>query len=122
MPIPSPGTLTGNCYSQGGNPVPVIISGTPRCCACRLESSGVCVADDLRPATAGNQCGLFTYPGENRSEQAQKHAQQTFGDAIGKSFDDAVARFTFPVWMLQLLRKARDRIIRLLETLWDRLF
>ncbi|HEN1063070.1 TPA: ATP synthase, partial [Escherichia coli] len=28
----------------------------------------------------------------------------------------------FPVWMLQLLRKARDRIIRLLETLWDRLF
>ncbi|RIC54535.1 GTPase, partial [Escherichia coli] len=60
--------------------------------------------------------------GENRSEQAQKHAQQTFGDAIGKSFDDAVARFTFPVWMLQLLRKARDRIIRLLETLWDRLF
>lgn len=56
--------------------------------------------------------------GENRSEQAQKHAQQTFGDAIGKSFDDAVARFTFPVWMLQLLRKARDRIIRLLETLW----
>lgn len=116
------GTLTGNCYSTGGNPVPVIISGTPRCCACRLESSGVCVADDPRPATAGNQCGLFTYPGENRSEQAQKHAQQTFGDAIGKSFDDAVARFTFPVWMLQLLRKARDRIIRLLETLWDRLF
>ncbi|MCD6898528.1 ATP synthase, partial [Escherichia coli] len=28
----------------------------------------------------------------------------------------------FPVWMLQLLRKARDRIIRLLETLRDRLF
>ncbi len=26
--------------------------------------------------------------GENRSEQARKHAQQTFGDAIGKSFDD----------------------------------
>ncbi|HCN6359524.1 TPA: ATP synthase, partial [Escherichia coli] len=25
-------------------------------------------------------------------------------------------------WMLQLLRKARDRIIRLLVTLWDRLF
>ncbi|HFV4927255.1 TPA: ATP synthase, partial [Escherichia coli] len=25
-------------------------------------------------------------------------------------------------WMLQLLRKARDRIIRLLITLWDRLF
>ena len=31
---PSPGTLTGNCYSPGGNPVPFIISGTPRCCAC----------------------------------------------------------------------------------------
>ena len=60
--------------------------------------------------------------GENRSEQAQKHAQQTFGDAIGKSFDDAVARFSFPAWMLQLLRKARDRIIHLLVTLWDRLF
>ncbi|MCV6072259.1 ATP synthase, partial [Escherichia coli] len=25
-------------------------------------------------------------------------------------------------WMLQLLRKARDRIIHLLVTLWDRLF
>ncbi|EMV2414574.1 TPA: 50S ribosome-binding GTPase, partial [Escherichia coli] len=30
--------------------------------------------------------------GENRSEQAQKHAQQTFGETIGKSFDVAVAR------------------------------
>ncbi|EGI1135128.1 TPA: GTPase, partial [Escherichia coli] len=60
--------------------------------------------------------------GENRSEQARKHAQQTFGDAIGKSFDDAVARFSFPAWMLQLLRKARDRIIHLLITLWERLF
>ncbi len=72
--------------------------------------------------------------GENRSEQARKHAQQTFGDAIGKSFDDAVARFSFPAWMLQLLRIARDRIIHLLLlatrdriihlliTLWERLF
>ncbi|HDI5965903.1 TPA: GTPase, partial [Escherichia coli] len=60
--------------------------------------------------------------GENRSEQARKHAQQTFGDAIGKSFDAAVAQFSFPAWMLQLLRKARDRIIHLLVTLWDRLF
>ncbi|MFL7162779.1 50S ribosome-binding GTPase [Escherichia coli] len=60
--------------------------------------------------------------GENRSEQARKHAQQTFGDAIGKSFDDAVARFSFPAWMLQLLRKARARIIHLLVTLWDHLF
>ncbi|EAC2024865.1 TPA: GTPase, partial [Escherichia coli] len=60
--------------------------------------------------------------GENRSEQAQKHAQQTFGDAIGKSFDAVVARFSFPAWMLQLLRKARDSIIHLLVTLWDRLF
>ncbi|MEB7742753.1 GTPase, partial [Escherichia coli] len=60
--------------------------------------------------------------GENRSEQARKHAQQAFGDAIGQSFDDAVTRFSFPVWMLQFLRKARDRIIRLLVTLWDRLF
>ena len=60
--------------------------------------------------------------GENRSEQAQKHAQQTFGETIGKSFDVAVARFSFPAWMLQLLRKARDRIIHLLVTLWDRLF
>ncbi|HAW1164584.1 TPA: GTPase, partial [Escherichia coli] len=59
---------------------------------------------------------------ENRSEQTRKHAQQTFGDAIGKSFDDTVARFSFPAWMLQLLRKARDRIIHLLVTLWDRLF
>ncbi|MFV2738863.1 GTPase, partial [Escherichia coli] len=59
---------------------------------------------------------------ENRSEQARKHAQQTFGDAIGKSFDDAVARFSFPAWMLQLLRKTRDRIIHLLVTLWDHLF
>ncbi|HIH6113035.1 ATP synthase, partial [Escherichia coli] len=25
-------------------------------------------------------------------------------------------------WMLQLLRKARDRIIHLLITLWERLF
>ncbi|HCO0380328.1 TPA: GTPase, partial [Escherichia coli] len=47
---------------------------------------------------------------------------QTFGDAIGKSFDAAVAQFSFPAWMLQLLRKARDRIIHLLVTLWDRLF
>ncbi len=47
---------------------------------------------------------------ENRSEQARKLAQQTFGDAIGKSFDDAVARFSFPVWMLQLLRKARETL------------
>ncbi|HBB7147627.1 TPA: GTPase, partial [Escherichia coli] len=37
-------------------------------------------------------------------------------------FDAAIARFSFPSWMLQLLRKARDRIIRLLVTLWDRLF
>ncbi|MEF9564168.1 GTPase, partial [Escherichia coli] len=28
--------------------------------------------------------------GENRSERVQKHAQQTFGETIGKSFDDAV--------------------------------
>ncbi|EFO3858332.1 ATP synthase, partial [Escherichia coli] len=48
--------------------------------------------------------------------------QQAFGDAIGQSFDAAVARFSFPVWMLHLLRKARDRIIHLLVTLWDRLF
>ncbi|EFC2062608.1 GTPase, partial [Escherichia coli] len=41
---------------------------------------------------------------------------------IGKSFDDAVARFSFPPWMLQLLRKTRDSIIHLLVTLWDRLF
>ncbi|HGX0704744.1 TPA: ATP synthase, partial [Escherichia coli] len=27
-----------------------------------------------------------------------------------------------PAWMLQLLRKARDSIIHLLVTLWDRLF
>ncbi|EHV2967738.1 GTPase, partial [Escherichia coli] len=60
--------------------------------------------------------------GENRSEQARKHAQQTFGETIGKSFDDAVARFSFPAWMLQLLRKTRDRIIHLLVTLWDHLF
>ncbi|MDK6762309.1 hypothetical protein QP337_21690, partial [Escherichia coli] len=60
--------------------------------------------------------------GENRSEQARKHAQQTFGETIGKSFDDAVARFSFPAWMLQLLRKTRDRIIHLLITLWERLF
>ncbi|MCN8719285.1 GTPase, partial [Escherichia coli] len=31
-------------------------------------------------------------------------------------------RFSFPVWMLHLLRKARDRIIHLLSALWDRLF
>ncbi|HAX2434063.1 TPA: ATP synthase [Escherichia coli] len=60
--------------------------------------------------------------GENRSERVQKHAQQTFGETIGKSFDDAVARFSFPAWMLQLLRKTRDRIIHLLVTLWDHLF
>ncbi|EOM1239922.1 GTPase, partial [Escherichia coli] len=53
---------------------------------------------------------------------ARKHAQQTFGETIGKSFDDAVARFSFPAWMLQLLRKTRDRIIHLLITLWERLF
>ena len=35
---------------------------------------------------------------------------------------DELKDIEFPVWMLQLLRKARDRIIRLLETLWDRLF
>ncbi len=115
-------TLTGNGYSPGGNPIPFIISGTPRCCACRLEPSGTGVTDDPRTATTGNQRGVFTYPEENRSEQARKHAQQTFGDAIGKSFDDAVARFSFPAWMLQLLRKTRDRIIHLLVTLWDHLF
>lgn len=122
MPVPSAGTLTGNSNSPGGNPVPFIISGTLRCRACRLEYSGTGVADDPRTATTGNQRGLSTYPGENRSEQTRKHAQQTFGDAIGKSFDDAVARFSFPAWMLQLLRKARDRIIHLLVTLWDHLF
>ncbi len=122
MPVPSAGTLTGDSNSPGGHPVPVIISGTLRCRICRLEPSGVCVADDPRTATTGNQRSLFTYPGENRSEQARKHAQQTFGETIGKSFDDAVARFSFPARMLQLLRKARDRIIHLLVTLWDRLF
>lgn len=65
---------------------------------------------------------VYSHIRENRSEQARKHAQQTFGDAIGKSFDAAVAQFSFPAWMLQLLRKARDRIIHLLVTLWDRLF
>ncbi|MEX9431750.1 GTPase, partial [Escherichia coli] len=59
---------------------------------------------------------------EKRTAQDQQHAQQAFGDAIGQSFDAAIARFSFPAWMLQLLRKARDRIIRLLITLWDRLF
>ncbi len=59
---------------------------------------------------------------EKRTAQDQQHAQQAFGDAIGQSFDAAIARFSFPAWMLQLLRKARDRIIRLLVTLWDRLF
>ena len=122
MPVPSAGTLTGDSNSPGGHPVPVIISGTLRCSACRLESSGTGVTDDPRTATTGNQRGYSHIRGENRSEQAQKHAQQTFGDAIGKSFDDAVARFSFPAWMLQLLRKARDRIIHLLVTLWDRLF
>ncbi len=39
---------------------------------------------DPRTATTGNQRGVFTYPEGNRSEQARKHAQQTFGDAIGK--------------------------------------
>ena len=34
-----------------------------RCCTCRLEPSGVCVADDPRTATTGNQRGVFTYPG-----------------------------------------------------------
>ncbi len=96
MPVPSAGTLTGDSNSPGGNPVPVIISGTLRCRTCRLESSGTGVADDPRTATTGNQRSLFTYPGENRSEQARKHAQQTFGDAIGKSFDAAVAQFSFP--------------------------
>ena len=66
-----------------------------RCCTCRLEPSGVCVADDPRTATTGNQRGVFTYPGRNRSEQAQKHAQQTFGETIGKSFDVAVAVSVF---------------------------
>lgn len=122
MPVPSAGALTGDGDSPGGNPVPFIISSTLRCCTCRLEPSGVCVADDPRTATTGNQRGVFTYPGENRSEQARKHAQQTFGETIGKSFDDAVARFSFPAWMLQLLRKTRDRIIHLLITLWERLF
>ena len=60
--------------------------------------------------------------GENRSTRDKNHAQQAFGDAIGQSFDAAVARFSFPVWMLHLLRKARDRIIHLLSALWDRLF
>ncbi|EIP4374673.1 ATP synthase [Escherichia coli] len=60
--------------------------------------------------------------GENRSPRDKNHAQQAFGDAIGQSFDAAVARFSFPVWMLHLLRKARDSIIRLLSALWDRLF
>lgn len=60
--------------------------------------------------------------GENRSTRDKNHAQQAFGDAIGQSFDAAVARFSFPVWMLHLLRKARDSIIRLLSALWDRLF
>lgn len=115
-------TLTGDSNSPGGHPVPFIISGTPCSRTCRLEPSSAGVTDDPRAATTGNQRSLFTYQGENRSEQARKHAQQTFGDAIGKSFDDAVARFSFPAWMLQLLRKARDRIIHLLITLWERLF
>lgn len=106
MPVPSPGTLTGDSNSLGGHPVPFIISGTPCSRTCRLEPSSAGVTDDPRAATTGNQRSLFTYQGENRSEQARKHAQQTFGDAIGKSFDDAVARFSFPAWMLQLLRKA----------------
>ena len=44
-------------------PCSFIISGTLRCCTCRLEPSGVCVADDPRTATTGNQRGVFTYPG-----------------------------------------------------------
>ena len=122
MPVPSAGALTGDGDSPGGNPVPFIISSTLRCCTCRLEPSGVCVTDDPRAATTATSAVYSHIRGENRSEQARKHAQQTFGDAIGKSFDDAVARFSFPAWMLQLLRKARDRIIHLLITLWERLF
>ncbi len=64
MPVPSAGTLTGNSNSPGGNPVPFITSGTPRCRTCRLESSGTGVADDPRTATTGNQRSLFTYPGK----------------------------------------------------------
>ena len=60
---PSAGALTGDGDSPGGNPVPFIISSTLRCCTCRLEPSGVCVADDPRTATTGNQRGVFTYPG-----------------------------------------------------------
>ena len=63
-PIPSAGALTGDGDSPGGNPVPFIISSTLRCCTCRLEPSGVCVADDPRTATTWQPARCIHISGE----------------------------------------------------------
>lgn len=126
MPQKNARPVTRNSHwrrqQPGGHPVPFIISGTPVAAPAgwNLPALVSLMIHALPPQATS---AVYSHiRGENRSEQARKHAQQTFGDAIRKSFDDAVARFSFPAWILQLLRKARDRIIHLLITLWERLF
>ena len=68
------------------NPVPVIISGTLRCSACRLESSGTGVTDDPRTATTGNQRGLFTYPGKPPEQAPETRTTDFLVTLSGEKF------------------------------------
>ena len=105
MPVPSPGTLTGDSNSRVAtlfpSSFPVLPVAAPA--GWNLPALVSLMIHALPPQATS---AVYSHIRGNRSEQARKHAQQTFGDAIGKSFDDAVARFSFPARMLQLLRKA----------------
>lgn len=59
---------------------------------------------------------------ENCSEQDKQHAREDFGEATGESFDQFINTFSLPSWLIALLRRARQKIIGLLVSLWDKFF
>ncbi|AKE59420.1 GTPase [Citrobacter amalonaticus Y19] len=59
---------------------------------------------------------------ENCSEQDQQQAREDFGETMGDSFDRIIDTFSLPSWLIALLRRARQKIIGLLVSLWDKFF
>lgn len=59
---------------------------------------------------------------ENCSEQDKQHARDDFGETTGDSFDRIIDTFSLPSWLIALLRRARQKIIGLLVSLWDKFF
>ncbi|WP_445335775.1 GTPase family protein [Citrobacter koseri] len=59
---------------------------------------------------------------ENCSGQDKRHAREDFGETMGDSFDRVIDTVSLPSWLIALLRRARQKIIGLLVSLWDKFF